>query len=140
MGSGGDGWMAFTEWEITAESNFYHVSNVKLYEYLDDARSEWYKFSVLAGVESVLVHINADFKKEIFPKDRLRVRTWLERLGNTSYTLKQTVINERNEQVVSAEVVLATIDRFKRTKVIVPNEIRALKDNHSVLDLTLFNP
>jgi thioesterase III len=139
MGSGGDAWMAFTEWEITAESKFFHVSNVKLYEYLDDARSEWYKYSVLAGVESVLVHINVDFKKEIFPKDRLRIRTWVERLGNTSYTLKQTVINQRNEQVVSAEVVLATIDRLKRTKVIVPDEIRSLKDNPSTLDLTLFN-
>lgn len=129
--------MAFTEREITAESDFYHVSNVKLYEYLDEARSEWYKFSVLAGVESVLVHISADFKKEIFPKDRLRIRTWLERVGNTSFTLMQEVMNQRNEQVVSAEVVLATIDRQKRTKVTVPVEIRSLKDNPSVLDIAL---
>jgi thioesterase III len=137
MGSGGDGCMAYTEREITAESDFYHVSNVKLYEYLDDARSEWYKYSILTGVESVLVHINADFKKEIFPKDRLRIRTCLERLGNTSYTLKQTVINQRNEQVVSAEAVLATIDRLKGTKVTVPDDICRLKDNPSVLDLTI---
>jgi thioesterase III len=137
MGSGGDGWMAYIEREITAESEYYHVNNVKLYEYLDDARSEWYKYSIFAGVESVLVHINADFKKEIFPKDRLRIRTCLERLGNTSYTLKQTGINQRNEQVVTAEVVLATIDRLKRTKVTVPEDIRRLKDNPSVLDLTI---
>jgi thioesterase III len=120
--------MALTEREITAQSNFYHVSNVKLYEYLDDARLEWYKYSISLGVESVLVHINADFKKEIFNQDRLRILTALERVGNTSFTLKQTVMNQHDEQVASAEVILATIDRKKRTKVTVPNEIRKLME------------
>lgn len=94
---------------------------------------------MIAGVESVLVHISADFKKEIFPRDKLRIRTGLERVGNTSFTLRQTVMNQRNEQVVSAEVVLATIDRQKRTKVTVSDEIRNLKDDPSFLDLNVFN-
>jgi thioesterase III len=129
--------MAFTEREITAQSNFYHVSNVKLYEYLDDARLEWYKYSISLGVESVLVHISADFKKEIFNQDRLRIRTALERVGNSSFTLKQKVMNQHDEQVVSAEVVLATIDRKKRTKISVPEEIRKLMEESSVLDFCL---
>jgi thioesterase III len=129
--------MAFTEIEITAQSNYYHVNNVKLYEYLDDARLEWYKYSVSLGVESVLVHISADFKKEIFHQDQLRIRTALEVIGNTSYTLKQTVMNQRNEQVVSAKVVLATIDREKRTKVTVPHEIREHMDDPSILSFNL---
>ena len=131
--------MAYTEREIIAESNMYHVSNVKLNEYLDDARADWYKYSVNAGVEPVVVHISADYKKEIFPKDLLRIRTSLERVGNTSFTLKHTVMNQRDELAVSAEVVLATIDRQKRTKVAVPNEIRNLMDNPDALDLTLLN-
>jgi thioesterase III len=131
--------MAYTEREIIAQSDFYHVSNVKLYEYLDDARSEWYKYSVFIGVESVLVHISAEFKKEIFDQDKLRIRTLLERVGNTSFTLKQTVMNQRDEQVVTAEVVLATIDREKRTKVTVPNEIRKLMEEPLDLKVHLLN-
>jgi thioesterase III len=131
--------MAFTEREITAQSNYYHVNNVKLYEYLDDARLEWYKYSISLGAESVLVHISADFRKEIFHQDRLRIRTALEVIGNTSYTLKQTVMNQRDEQVVSAKVVLATIDREKRTKVTVPHEIRELMDDPSILSSNLVN-
>lgn len=131
--------MVFTEIEITAKSNYYHVNNVKLYEYLDEARLEWYKYSISLGVESVLVHISADFKKEIFHQDRLRIRTALEVIGNTSYTLKQTVMNQRDEQVVSAKVVLATIDREKRTKVTVPHEIRELMDDPSILSFNLVN-
>jgi thioesterase III len=131
--------MAFTEIEITVQSNYYHVNNVKLYEYLDDARLEWYKYSISLGVESVLVHISADFKKEIFHQDLLRIRTVLERIGNTSYTLMQTVMNQRDEHVVSAKVVLATIDREKRTKVAVPHEIRELMDEPSVINFNLVN-
>ena len=131
--------MAFTEIEITAQSNYHHVNNVELYEYLDDARLEWYKYSASLGVESVLVHISADFKKEIFHQDLLRIRTALEVIGNTSYTLKQTVMNQLDEQVVSAKVVLATIDRVKRTKVIVPHEIRELMEEPSVINFNLVN-
>lgn len=131
--------MAFSEMEIVAESNKFHVSNVTLYQYLDDARMDWYKYCISVGVEAVLVHISADYKKEIFPHDKLRIRTWSDRVGNTSLTLMQTVINQRNELVVSAEVVFATIDREKRTKVRVPNEVRDLIDNKSVLDLGICN-
>ncbi|MDF2858213.1 MAG: acyl-CoA thioesterase [Neobacillus sp.] len=123
--------MAFSEMEVIAESNRFHVSNVQLYEYLDNARTDWYKFCKLAGVEAVIVHINADYKKELFNQDKLRIRTWLERVGNTSFTLKQTVVKQIGEIVVSAEVVFATIDKDKRTKVRVPDDIRNLLNDQS---------
>lgn len=131
--------MAFTEMEIIAESSKFHVSNVQMYQYLDEARKDWYHYCILVGVEAVLVHISADFKKEVFNQDRLRIRTWLERVGNTSFTLKQTVMNQGDLPIVSAEVVLATIDREKRTKVRVPDEVRDLKNDPSVLDLNALN-
>lgn len=126
--------MAYTEMEIIAESNKFHVSNVQMYQYLDEARKDWYHYCILVGVEAVLVHISADFKKEIFNQDRLQIRTWLERVGNTSFTLKQMVMNQGDDLIVSAEVVLATIDRQKRTKVIVPDQVRRLLQEDSVLD------
>jgi thioesterase III len=129
--------MAYTEIEIIAESTNFHVSNVQMYQYLDEARREWYQYCILVGVEAVLVHISADFKKEIFNQDRLQIRTWLERVGNTSFTLKQTVLNQGNDLIVSAEVVLATIDRQKRTKVVVPDQVRRLLHEDSILDLNV---
>jgi thioesterase III len=129
--------MAYTEIEIIAESTNFHVSNVQMYQYLDEARREWYQYCILVGVEAVLVHISADFKKEIFNEDRLQIRTWLERVGNTSFTLKQTVLNQGNDLIVSAEVVLATIDRQKRTKVVVPDQVRRLLHEDAILDLNV---
>lgn len=129
--------MAFSEMEIIAESSKFHVSNVQMYQYLDEARKDWYHYCILMGVEAVLVHISADFRKEIFNQDLLRIRTWLERVGNTSFTLKQTVMNQGNDLIVSAEVVLATIDRQKRTKVTVPDQVRSLIHTDSVLDINV---
>ncbi|MEH7274952.1 acyl-CoA thioesterase [Neobacillus vireti] len=129
--------MDYTEKEVVAETNQFHVSNVQLYEYLDEARTDWYKYIRIAGVEPVLVHIRVDFKKEIFSKDRLQIRTSLERVGSTSYTLKQLVLNQKDKLAASVVVVLATIEREKRTKVTVPNEIRNLQDNPFGLDLSL---
>jgi acyl-CoA thioesterase FadM len=127
--------MAFTDLTITAESSKFHVSNVKMYEYLDQARYDWYHFCILLGVEAVLVHISADFKKEIFHQDQLHFRTWLERVGNTSFALKQMVTNNREELVVSSEVIMATINRATRTKVPVPDELRSLVGKDSLLDV-----
>jgi acyl-CoA thioesterase FadM len=126
--------MAFSETEIVAKSNKFHVSNVQLYEYLDEARSEWYRYCISIGVESVLVHSSIDFKKEIFNNDKLLIRTWLERVGNTSFTLKQAVVNQGDAQVAFADIVLATIDRQARTKVKVPQEVRKLLDDPANLN------
>lgn len=121
--------------EIVAETGKAHVNNVALFGYLDQAREIWYRYSILNGVESVVVHAGVSYKKEVFDQNKLRIRTSLERIGNTSYTLKQDIVNHLNELVVSAEVVLTTINRQTRMKVVVPTAIRDLIDKDSVLDL-----
>jgi thioesterase III len=131
--------MTYTEKNLTAESNKFHVSNVQMYEYLDQARHDWYRYCILIGVEAVIVHISADFKKEIFNRDQLQIRTRLERIGNTSFTLKQVVINNRDELVASAEVVMATIDRQARTKVTVPEELHLMLHQDAPLNLLINN-
>ncbi|SEN20606.1 acyl-CoA thioester hydrolase, YbgC/YbaW family [Mesobacillus persicus] len=126
--------MAYTEMRIAAETKTAHVNNVSLFEYLDEARKKWYHYSILNGVESVVVHIGINYKREVFNQNKLVVRTTLARVGNTSYTLNQTIVNHLEELVVSAEVVLTTINRQTRTKVKVPQGIRSLLDRDSLID------
>ena len=130
---GRDGNLAYSELFIVAEANRGHVSNVKLFEYLDEGRKWWYRYCVSLGVEAVVVHIEVDYKKEVFNHDRLWVQTSLERIGNTSFTLKQTMTNEQQERMVAAEVVLTTINRQTRRKVLVPDEVRNLLNSDSNL-------
>lgn len=130
--------MAYTEFTFVAETDRGHVSNVKHFDYLDQARKDWYTFCVkAAGVEAVVVHIGVDYKKEVFHGNKLFIKTWIDRIGNTSFTLKQFMVNEQEELVVSADVILTTINRQTREKTTVPDEIRELLNHDSVLELSL---
>jgi YbgC/YbaW family acyl-CoA thioester hydrolase len=125
--------MAYSEMTIISESKHGHVSNVKLVDYLDQARVVWYHFCQSLGVNGVVVHLGVNYKREVFNNEVLIVRTCLERVGNTSFTLRETIVNEQNELVISAEVVLATIHPQIRMKVRVPQEIHGLMTSDQVL-------
>lgn len=127
--------MTYSELHVVAESSKGHVNNVKLLEYLDQARKEWYHYCIMNGVEGVVVHISANYKKEVLHNNKLFIRTWIERVGNTSFTLKQTMVNHQDELVVSAEVVHATINRQTRQKTPVPDGVRSLLTKDSRLDV-----
>lgn len=125
--------------KIVAETGKAHVNNVALFGYLDQARQEWYHYSIMNGVESVVVHVGISYKKEVFNQNKLSIETTLERIGNTSYTLKQDITNHLEELVVSAEVVLTTINRQTRMKVPVPEAIRDLLEQDMILDVNQIN-
>jgi acyl-CoA thioesterase FadM len=86
--------LTYSELHLVAESSHGHVSNVKLFDYLDQARKEWYYYCILIGVEAMVVHISTDYKKEVFHNDKLFIRTWIDCVGNTSFTIKQTIVND----------------------------------------------
>jgi YbgC/YbaW family acyl-CoA thioester hydrolase len=130
--------LAYSELHMAAEAQRGHVSNVKLFDYLDQGRKEWYRYCTSLNVEAVVVHIEVDYKKEVFNGDQLVVNTSLERVGNTSFTLTQKITNDRQEPMVFAEVVLTTINRQTRQKVSVPQEIRSLLEIDSVLTDAIF--
>jgi thioesterase III len=125
--------VTYSELELVAESSKGHVSNVKLFDYFDQGRKEWYRFCIELGVEAVVVHIGVDYKKEVFNNDILIVRTWLERVGNTSFTLMQRMENNHGNLIASAEVVLTTINRQTRVKTTVPQGVRDMLHQDAVL-------
>lgn len=126
--------LAYSELNIITETNGGHVNNVKLIDYLDQARKVWYQYCILLGVEAVVVHLGADFKKEVFNHEKLLVRTGLERVGNTSFTLMQSILKDGKELVMSAEVILTTINRETRRKVTIPDDVRMMLKIDSVLN------
>lgn len=125
--------MTYTNFELTAESEFYHVDNVQLFDYLHKARREWHNFCKSLNVLLLIVNANVDYKKEAFDGDKLFILTKLDRVGNTSFTLKQTMLNEQNELIVSADIVMATVTMGTNTKAPVPDKIRELLNQNSEL-------
>lgn len=125
--------MAISKQTIIAKTDRFHVNNVQLLGYLDEARYPWYRFCQSCGVEGVLVHMSADFKKEVFNGEELTITTSLEKLGNTSFTLRQIMTSTEEELIIAAEIVLATINKESRTKTPVPSHIRELFQSNQSL-------
>lgn len=110
--------------KITAETNTYHVNNVTYLQYLEQARREIYALFYANGIEPLVAHISADYKREVFDKEPLTIHTKTEKIGNTSVTLKQAIYTENHELALSATVVLVALDQKTRKKIRVPDAIR----------------
>lgn len=88
-----------------------HVNNAKYLEYLEWGREEWYEKANLdyntfleMGIQTVTVNININYRKECLQNDRLTIITKPEKVGRTSFVLKQEIFNQRGELVCDALV------------------------------------
>lgn len=111
-----------------------HVNNAVFLNWLEQARLaalEALGFGVQALIEgrwsSNVVRIEIDYRRPARFGDRLRVLTWLERLGNTSLALGHRIEREDEPEagpVAEARVVVVWLDAEGRpTRV--PDEVRS---------------
>jgi thioesterase-3 len=110
-----------------------HVNNAKYLEYLEWGREEWYEQAQLPydtfislGVQTVIVNININYKKECKQGDLLSVTCVPERIGRTSYVFKQEIYNQEKELCADALVTNVTMDLVTRKSKEAPDELRNL--------------
>ena len=110
-----------------------HVNNAKYLEYLEWGREEWYERADLhydafteMGIQTVTVNININYRKECRQGDQLTIKTSPERMGRTSYVLKQEIWNQRGELCADALVTSVTMDMESRKSREVPEKLREL--------------
>lgn len=110
-----------------------HVNNAKYLEYLEWGREDWYEqfgldYNTLKRMDivTVVAHISADYRAEAVQNDRLSIKTWLDRVGNTSMTMKQSITNQNDLPVLDASVVIVTVSASTHEKVRVPDALRKL--------------
>lgn len=124
--------MSLFETKVIANAEDGHVNNVTYLEYLEIARKQIYALCISLGVEAMVAHVSANYKKEVFNQDVLTIYNTIEKVGNTSITLKQEMVTENDEPVVSATVVLVTVNQETRQKVTVPDKIRQLEKQNVI--------
>lgn len=110
-----------------------HVNNAKYLEYMEWGREEWwerggfdYNTLLAMGIQTVTVNININYRKECRQGDRLTIKTLPERVGRTSFVLKQEIWNQRGELCSDALVTSVTMDEATRKSREVPDELRRL--------------
>ncbi len=94
-----------------------HVNNARYVEYLEWGREEWYdchgftydRLQEMNAV-TVVVNINLNLRQPCRQGDRLRIITWPERRGRTSFVLGQRIVREDGAVAADALVTLVLID------------------------------
>ncbi|PWK13351.1 acyl-CoA thioesterase [Tumebacillus permanentifrigoris] len=110
-----------------------HVNNAKYLEYFEWGREEWYEVNGLhyevftqLGIQTVTVNININYRKECKQGDRLTIKTTPERMGRTSYALKQELFNQDGDLCADGLVTSVTMDLETRKSKEAPAALRKL--------------
>lgn len=93
-----------------------HINHVQYFRYLEEARVNWI---VRGGLESlgggthamVVASGGLNFRAEWRHPDPLHARAWTRRIGNTSFTLYQTLHSEDGDTLVAdGDMVFVWVD------------------------------
>lgn len=92
-----------------------HVNNAVYATYLEECRDEWIDRALDGSGESwdfVLARVAIDFRRELTLEDEeVHVTCALERIGNSSVTLREEVRTRDGDLSAEAEAVLVARDR-----------------------------
>ncbi len=110
-----------------------HVNNAKYVEYLEWGREEWYDHHGFAydrlkglGAITVVVNINLNVRQPCYQGDRLRIITWPQRRGRSSFVLAQRIDRADATAVADAVVTLVAVDPDTRRARPLPEEFARL--------------
>ena len=88
-----------------------HVNHAVFLTYLEEGRDAFYAQVLGSEPHYVVVRIEMDLRAEVFRDDRhLTVQVAVERLGTTSLTTRETIINAAGEVTADARVVTVRWD------------------------------
>jgi acyl-CoA thioester hydrolase len=92
-----------------------HVNHAVFLTYLEEGRDAFYAQVLGSEPHYVVVRIELDLRAEVFRDDRhLTVQVAVERLGTTSMTTRETIINAAGEVAAEARVVTVRWDQDLR--------------------------
>lgn len=69
-----------------------HVNNVSFAVYAETARLEFLRVLGEAVRSLIIAHLAIDFRRQVELGDEVHVDSWVERVGNTSLTLRQQIL------------------------------------------------
>lgn len=110
---------------------FRHVNNINQQAYLDQGKTDYYEqvigFNVFADrVALMIVSVKTDFAAQIRYEDETFVKTWVERIGTKSVTIRQQIVTRRADGAetlcTEGETVLVAFDRKDQVAVEIPQE------------------
>lgn len=110
-----------------------HVNNTKLPEWFEGARMEIYRlFQPELSFDNwdlIMASISVDFHAQMYLGAPVEIRTWIKRLGNSSFTTYHEAWQE-GVLGASGEAVIVRYDFAGKHSLPIPEEIRAKLSEH----------
>jgi acyl-CoA thioester hydrolase len=110
-----------------------HVNNTVMPQWFEHARNEVYRaFNPDMKFENwnlILAHFEFDFIKQIHYGKEVEVRSWISRIGNSSFEMYQEAWQE-DALSTKGKTVLVHFDFVAQKSVQIPDEIRTLLEKH----------
>lgn len=111
--------------------DLFHHMNYKVYiERFEKERSKWfqainYSFQQMAEdkVGVVIIKLETDYIKEARGGDQLTIETFPGKIGNSSLSLEQTMLNDRGEVIAKSFCLLVMFDLVERKSIPVLEKI-----------------
>lgn len=107
-----------------------HVNNVVFHDYLQEARvGLLQELDLVRGVTFAQVVVKQEMahrKPLLYSAVPVRVEVWVERIGNSSYTLGYRVLDEHGDLAAEASTVMAVVDSETGRPVRMSDGLRAV--------------
>lgn len=109
---------------------FNHLNNKRYFDFFEAERSEWFTksgFPYLKMAERdqavVIVKLEMDYIKEVRLGEQVTVTTFLGKMGTKSFTMEQSMYNEKQEEVAKSSSTFVMFDLIERKSIPVVEEI-----------------
>lgn len=114
-----------------------HVNNAKIVEYLQEGRIKFFRSELPARDAVVLRKMDVEFLRPIKDSSApIEVETTVLRLGTSSFTVRQTILDRDGVVCAVADTVLVGFDPETDTSQPLTDEVRAVLDRHRAVTPT----
>jgi acyl-CoA thioester hydrolase len=112
-----------------------HVSNTALVGWFETARLPIFKYFTptldLSNWPLILANYNVDFLEQIYLANPVEVKTWISRIGNSSFIVYQELW-QSNVKKAKGTTTLVRFDFKSKKSVRIPDDIRAKLEEHKI--------
>jgi acyl-CoA thioester hydrolase len=112
-----------------------HVSNTALVGWFETARLPIFKYFTptldLSNWPLILANYNVDFLEQIYLANPVEVKTWISRIGNSSFIVYQELW-QSNVKKAKGTTTLVRFDFKSKKSVRIPDDIRAKLEENKI--------
>lgn len=107
-----------------------HINSVSFFIYIEEARVKFLTDSNIVNDVNeewpfILASSKCDYKKQVYINEKLKVRTVVSHIGNTSFSLKHLIYRDDSEELLAVgESIIVYYDFNKESNIPIKNKLQ----------------